>query len=314
MRNVSRRAKVVRHVAVLALCAAAAVSATAWPAASRADEAISPADTTGVPSDSAAFAAPLPVPVPSASAFANDRPVVGTKLVKLVGKTQNVVRTGPGNEFAIAGVYPKDRTFTVIAKNGDWYGVKLSDTETGWVHASLCKELDDLSGLEFKPNPKLYTRTGSYVLGGYGGAYAFDRKSNSLVLGGRLGYYLFDRIEAEAGVAWTHVQRPQEIVESLFGLSLEAEDFQMLFYHLNVCWEILPGRQMVPYVGVGAGSTIMLGKSEPSYDFGAGVKLFTSKRSAVRWEVRDYRFKSGSEEARVTNDNIEFTLGTEILF
>ena len=125
--------------------------------------------------------------------------------------------------------------------------------------------VEDLGDLEFRPNPRLYTRTGSYVLSGYAGGYAFDRKSNSLVLGGRLGYYVFDRITAEAGIAWTHINRPAEIVESLFGLTLEAEKFHMLFYSLNLTWEILPGRQMVPFVTAGAGSAIMQGETEPAF-------------------------------------------------
>jgi outer membrane beta-barrel protein len=240
--------------------------------------------------------------------------VVRSRRVRLIGKSDNVVRSGPGSGFAIVGLYPRDRSFTVIAKSGEWYNVRLSDTETGWVHASLCEELDDLSGLEFRPNPKLYTRTGTYVLSGYAGAYAFDRKSNSLVLGGRVAYYVFSRLQAEAGVSWTHVRRGQEVVESLFGLTLEAEDFHMLFYHLNLTWELLPGRQMVPYVSGGVGSTIMLGRAEPSFNLGAGTRLFLSKRSAVRWEVRDFRFSSGSDAARLTNNNIEFTLGSEYLF
>ena len=248
-----------------------------------------------------------------ASANPNARPPV-VRMVRLAHRDRNVVRSGPGEHFSIAGVFPKGETFEVIAKSGDWYNVRLSSTETGWVHSSLCKEFDDLSGLEFKPNPRLYTRTGSYVLSGVAGAYAFDRKSNSLLLGGRLGYYVFDRFQVDAGVAWTHVRRPAEIVETLFGLSLEAEDFHMLFYDLNVVMEVLPGRQMVPYVVGGVGSSIMLGRTEASWNFGAGTALFVSKRTAVRWEVRDYRFQSGSEEARLNNDNIAFTLSTVMLF
>jgi len=239
--------------------------------------------------------------------------MVGKKKVRLIGK-DNVARSGPGDGFAIVGVYPKDAEFTVIAKSDEWYDVRLSDQETGWIHASLCRELDDLSGLEFRPNPKLYTRTGSYVLSGYAGAYAFDRKSNSLVLGGRLGYYVFDRILAEAGVSWTHVQRSQEIVESLFGLSLEAEDFDMLFYHLNATFEFLPGRQMVPFVTGGVGSSIMQGRTETSVNFGAGTTLFLSKRTGMRWEARDYVFTSGTDTARRLHHNIEFSIGSLLLF
>jgi len=267
--------------------------------------------------DSARSAPALEAPaaVPAASpALPGTARLLSSKKVRLVGKTDNVVRSGPGNGYSIVGVFAKGREFPVIAKSDAWYDIRVSDNETGWIHASLVRELDDLSALEFRPNPKLFTRTGSFVLSGYTGAYAFDRKSNSLVLGGRLGYYVFDRVLAEAGVSWTHVQRSAEVVESLFGLSLEAEDFQMLFYQMNVVYEVLPGRQMVPYVGAGVGSSIMLGRAETSLNFGAGTKLFVSKRTAVRWEVRDYRFQSGSSTSRLTNNNIEFTIGTEVLF
>ena len=264
--------------------------------------------------DAAAAPAGAPDALVSAPAPAAGAGPTAIRKVRFDRTSHNVVRSGPGNGFAIAGVYGKGATFPVIAKSGEWYNVRLSASETGWIHSSLCKELDDLGDLEFKPNPRLYTRTGAIILGGYAGAYAFDRKSNSLVAGGRLGYYVFDRFQVEGGVAWTHVRRPAEIVESLFGLSLEAEDFHMLFYQLNLTWEILPGRQMVPFVSGGVGSAIMLGESEPSFNLGAGTTLFLSKRTAMRWEVRDYRLHSGSDAARVSNDNVEFTLGTQYIF
>jgi len=243
----------------------------------------------------------------------NERLMITTRMVRLREKS-NVIRTGPGSDYAIASVQPRDQHFEVLAKRDGWNNVKLSDSESGWVHESLCEEYDDLSGLKWRPNPKLYTRTGSYVLNGYAGAYAFDKKSNSFVAGGRIGYYVFDRVQAEVGVAWTHVDRPAEIVESLFDLSLEAETFHMLFYNLGLTFEILPGRQMVPFVTAGVGSTIMLGRSEPSFHYGAGTTLFLSKRTAMRWEFRDYRFSSGSDNARRENDNVEFSLGTLYLF
>ena len=280
--------------------------------ASRAGAQSADSTATGTPPDSAGSWSTVPVAHP----FETPATVAprAQRKVRLIGKSGNVVRSGPGERYSIVGVFPGQTSFPVIAKSGDWYDVRLSDSQTGWVHASLCKEFDDLSDLEFKPNPKLYSRTGSFIFTGYTGAYAFDRKSNSLVLGGRLGYYVFDRIQLEGGVAWTHVKRPAEIVESLFGLTLEAEDFQMLFYHLIATWELMPGRQMVPYVSGGVGSTIMQGESEPSVNFGAGTTLYLSKRLAMRWEVRDYHFESGADNSRRPNNNVEFTLGTAILF
>jgi outer membrane beta-barrel protein len=253
-------------------------------------------------------------PAPAAERATSSAAPATTRRVRLVAGERHVIRTGPGDGFAVAAVHPEGATFVVIAKRGDWYGVRLSETETGWVHRSLCREYDDLADLEFRPNPRLYTRTGSFVLGGYAGGYAFDRKSNSLVLGGRLGYYVFDRLQAEGGVSWTRVRRPAEIVESLFDLTLEAEDFHMLFYQLGLTWELLPGRQMVPFLAAGAGSAIMRGRTEASLHFGAGTTMFLSKRSAMRWEVRDFVLDSGADDARRTHHNIEFTLGTAFLF
>ena len=34
----------------------------------------------------------------------------------------------------------------------------------------------------------------------------------------------------------------------------------------------------------------------------------------MRWEVRNYRFESGSDEARRTNNNLEFSIGASMLF
>jgi len=304
----------------VAMTATALLAATVARSASLTDSAAVDSFRIEAAEDSAAAVVPAPLLADSGAAtLAPDAaarphgPLVSTRKVRLDAKSHNVVRSGPGDGFSIAGVYRKGATFVVVAKRGEWYGVRLSETETGWIHASLCEEFDDLSDLEFRPNPKLYSRTGSIVLAGYGGAYAFDRKSNSLVLGGRLGYYVFDRLQFEGGLAWTHVRRPAEIVETLFGLSLEAEDFHMLFYQLNATWELMPGRQMVPFVSAGVGSAIMQGETEASVNFGAGTHLFVSKRVATRWEVRAFRFDSGSE-TRVTNHNVEFALGSMVLF
>ncbi len=311
------QAVLLRSRALVAVALALCMASVATVSLCRAEEAGADTSLVGTaapfvaPADSAVVS---PTTAADATALTNARLMVVSRRVKLIGKGDHVVRTGPGEGFAIAGVFQEDESFPVIAKKDEWYGVTLSGTETGWVHRSLCKELDDLGGLEFKPNPRAYSRTGAYTLSGYAGAYAYDRKSNSLVAGGRLGYYVFDRLQAEAGVAWTHVRRPAEIVESLFDVSLEAEDFHMLFYNMNVTFEVLPGRQMVPFITAGVGSTIMLGRSESSVNYGAGTTLFLSRRSAMRWEVRSYQFDSGSDNARLQNHNIEFSLGTQILF
>lgn len=240
--------------------------------------------------------------------------VLTEKKIRLARDDNNVVRSGPGNSFAIVGVYPKGSEFVAIAKRGEWFNVRLSDTNTGWVHSSLCEVFDDMSDLEFRPNPRLFSRIGAFSLTAFSGGYAFDRKSNSLVLGGRLGYHVLEFVELEGSVTWTHVVRPAEIVESLFNLALEEEDFHMLYYAMNANIMLLPGRQMVPFLTVGAGSSIMQGETESSFNYGAGIYFFVRKAVAARFEFRDYSFESGAFNARRENTNFEISVGTTFLF
>ena len=244
----------------------------------------------------------------------NQPHVLTEKSVRLTNSGANIVRSGPGNGFAMVSVYPEGATFVVIAKKNEWYNVRLSDTNTGWIHASLCEEFDDMSGLEFRPNPRLFSRIGSFSMTFYAGGYAFDRKSNSLALGGRLGYYVLEYIGVEGNLGWTHINRPAEIVEELFGLSLEEEDFHMLYYAFNLNLKILPGRQMVPYATVGIGSSIMEGQTETGLNYGAGLNFFVRKKTAVTFEFRSYAMNSGTADARRENTNFEFSVGTSFLF
>jgi hypothetical protein len=230
-----------------------------------------------------------------------------------VKEDDSVVRSGPGDRYAIVSVQPEGSEFRVIAKSGDWYNLQLSETETGWIHASLVKEFEDLSHLEFRPNPRLYSRVGSFVLTGHVGGYSFDRKSNSVSLGGSVGYYLLEFLVAEGGLAWTHVTRPAETVESLFDLRLEEEEFHMLFYNLNLTAEILPGRQIVPFVSAGAGASIFEGNSEPTFNVGAGTMMYFGKKTGMRLELRTFRFETGEGDARRSNTNFEIGLGTSFL-
>lgn len=242
----------------------------------------------------------------------NGAHVLTEKKVRLTGD-DNVVRSGPGDSFAMAGVYPKGSEFLVIAKREEWYNIRLSDTNTGWIHSSLCKEFDDMSDLEFRPNPRLFSRVGSFAITGYAGGYAFDRKSNSLVFGGRLGYQLLDFVEVEGNLGWTHVVRPAEIVESLFNLALEEEDFYLLYYALNSNIKLLPGRQMVPFLTVGIGSAIMRGQTESAINYGAGINFFVQRSMAFRFEFRTYRFKTDAADERA-NTNLEFSVGNTFYF
>ena len=161
-------------------------------------------------------------------------PHVSAELRVEVTAQNCVIRSGPGESYAVVAFEEEGAEFDVLAKKGDWYNVRITSTQTGWVHATLVRSFHDMSNLEFRPNPRLFSRVGSFALTGFGGAYSFDRKSNSLLLGGRISYFLFEYLDVEGTVGWSRIVRPAEIVESLFGLELAEEDFHMLFYALNV--------------------------------------------------------------------------------
>lgn len=284
----------------------AAAAALAGPGRASAQAAAAAGDT------SAAVAATVAGSRPT-SGF-NEPYVLTERSVRLRRDTTNIVRTGPGNGYAMVGVFAGDSTFPVIAKKDEWYNVRLSGTDTGWIHASLCEEFGDMSGLEFRPNPRLFSRVGSFSFSVYSGGYAFDRKSNSLVLGSRLGYYLLEYVGLEGTVGWTHVVRPAEIVESLFDLALEEEEFHMLYYALSLDLKLLPGRQMVPFLTVGAGSAIMEGMSEATLNYGAGIDFFVRKSTAATFAFRSINLESGVGSARRGNTNYEFSVGSTFLF
>lgn len=298
-------------IALAVASACAAVDAARAQAPALADSTLAPVAATARPA--AAPAGSIATPAAPAANL-NEPWVLTERSVRLRRDTTNIVRTGPGNAFAMVGVFAGDSTFPVIAKRDDWYNVHLSSTETGWIHASLCEEFGDMSGLEYRPNPRLFSRVGSFSFAVYGGGYAFDRKSNSFVLGTRLGYYLLEHVGLEGTVGWTHVVRPAEIVESLFGLSLEEEDFHMLYYALSLDLKLLPGRQMVPFLTFGAGSAIMQGMSESSFNYGAGIDFFVRKSTAAVFAFRSISMEYGSGTARRGNTNYEFSVGSTFLF
>jgi outer membrane beta-barrel protein len=117
----------------------------------------------------------------------------------------------------------------------------------------------------------------------------------------------------EGGIWWTRVERPEEIVEALFRLRLEAERFDMLSYEMDLAFELLPGRQIAPFLGGGVGSSIFRGRTEPSVNWGGGAVVFLRKNVGLRWDVRNYHFDSGSGNARRANHNVSVTLGMTVV-
>ncbi|HEY6196179.1 MAG TPA: hypothetical protein VI504_14170 [Candidatus Eisenbacteria bacterium] len=270
----------------------------------------------GVPVDSLAAQAPATSGAPGGHAELGtpQTPPLVRHMARLTGRPRTVLRMGPSESDAIAGVYPPGGTFPVLARIGDWIDLRLSPTTSGWVHSSLCEAVADVPRARLDADPRPRPRGGAYALEGYAGGYAFDGGSSSLAFGGRLARRCFDSLQLEAGAAWTHARGPAELVQSPLGPSIAANEFRLLFYQLNATWEFLPGREVVPFATVGAGASLLGGRRESSFNVGAGTALYLTPRAGMRWQARDYVFHSGAGSTRRLHHNIELSVGSLMRF
>ncbi len=146
------------------------------------------------------------------------------------------------------------------------------------------------------------------------GGYAADREDNSFLYGARLGYALSSRITFEAAVGKTRVRRSMFVLEQIYNLRLEETVFDVFYYEAGVSYDILARRRVTPFVALGAGATVLNARVEPTWSMAIGTRAFLTRRTALRWEIRDHRLKVGNQFTRFSGDNLEFSAGAEVLF
>jgi outer membrane beta-barrel protein len=301
-----------RKTAVNAIANAVVIVAVA--AGVRAQEAADAAAVVDVPVAAVAGADSAAVAADGAAASAADAAGLPFADAKVVGTSVAVVRTGPGPEHAIAATVTGGDILTVDAKTGAWYHVRLGDARSGWMHESLLEQYVDPRKFQFTPDRGRPSRMRSFHLVAYGGMYAADREDNGMLLGARIGYSVTRRFSFEAGAGYTTVTRTTFVLERVFGLRLEEEHFDLFFYEAGVSMDILPGRRVSPFITAGVGASVLDARVEPTYAIGLGTKAFITKRSALRWELRDHRMHGGNRFTRFSGDNLEFSGGVEFLF
>jgi outer membrane beta-barrel protein len=278
------------------------------------------ASNAGAPAptgEAAASAAAVPaaeISTPPEAASQRDSTVIPHATVQVVHTPVAVVRSGPGPQHPIVATLPEGEVLTIDARSGAWYHLQLADTKSGWVHEDLLQTYVDPRKFEFAPDPGLPSRMRSFHFVAFGGNYAADREDNGLLLGARMGYSLTRRFAFEVGLGYTRVVRTTYVLERIFGLRLEEEVFKMFFYEAGASMDILPGRRVTPFITAAAGASVLEGHAEPTYTVGLGTKFFVSKRTALRWELRDHRMHGGNQFTRFSGDNLEFSGGCELLF
>ena len=225
-----------------------------------------------------------------------------------------VLRAGPGLEHPMVTTVLEDDIVVVDARTGAWFHAIGPDGTSGWVHESLLTNDVDRDRFAFQPDPGKRERQGTMMLAAYAGSYAADREDNAFLYGGRFGYALSSRFTFEVGVGKTHVVRSTYVIEQLYGLRLEEETFDVFFYETGVAVDVLPRRRVTPFLAGGVGATILNSRVEPTWYLAAGTRCWLTRQIGLRWEVRDHRLEVGNQFTRFSGDNLEFSMGTELLF
>ena len=259
-------------------------------------------------------ASPAAAPATPAVASSDSMQAVPRADVQVVGTPEAVVRSGPGTEHAIVTTVHEGQVLALDARSGVWDHVELRDGTSGWVHQDYLRVYVDPRRFEFVPDPGHRSRQRTFHLVAYYGRYAADREDNGQLVGGRIGYSLTPRWAFEAAVGRTRVTRTTYILERIYNLRLEEERFDLFFYEAGVSMDVLPGRRVSPFVGVGLGASVLDARVESTWGFGVGTRAFLTPRVGLRWELRDHHLRGGNRFTRFTGNNLEFSGGAELLF
>jgi outer membrane beta-barrel protein len=239
---------------------------------------------------------------------------IPTMRVLVEGTAVVVLRAGPAAEHAIVATALEGEELVIDARAGVWLHATTPSGASGWVHESLLGENIQRDTFAFQPDPGIPTRQRTLHAVMFVGTYAADREDNGLLFGGRMGYALTSRFAIEVGAGRTRIRRSTYVIEQIYNLRLEEEEFDVFFYEAGLNVDLLPGRRIAPFVAAGVGATILNARVEPTWSAAIGTRMFLARRAAVRWEVRDHRFESGNQFTRFQGDNIEFSGGLELLF
>ena len=257
---------------------------------------------------------PPPSPASQAAAARDDSVAIPPATVEVVGTPVAIVRGGAGPQHEIVATLAEGDRLEIDARAGEWYHLRLPDGRSGWVHEDLLETWVDPRRFEFRADPGRPSRMRSFHIAAFGGAYAADREDNGFLLGVRIGYSITSRFAFEAGVGWTSVMRSTYVIEQIYGLRLEEEEFDLFFYEAGGTMDILPNRRVTPFLSAAVGASVLNSRVEPTWAVGVGTKFFLTPRTGLRWELRNHRLHAGNQFTRFAGDNLEFSGGFEMLF
>jgi outer membrane beta-barrel protein len=161
-----------------------------------------------------------------------------------------------------------------------------------------------------------------FEVGLFGGSDSTQNFGSSGVGGIRLGYHITEDFFVEGVYAATKVS-DQNFRQILPGGVFPKEKETLSYYNLSIGYNILPGEIFIGgahafasqfYVIAGVGSTKLDVQRRPTFNFGAGYRLFLTDHAAVQIDVRDHVFTLDLLGTRQSTQNPELTLGLTAFF
>ena len=164
--------------------------------------------------------------------------------------------------------------------------------------------------------------TSDFEVGAFVGTYSTQNFGSSLVGGVRLGYHITEDFFVEGVYAATKVS-DQDFRQILPGGVFPQEKETLSYYNLSVGYNILPGEIFIGgahafpsqfYLITGVGSTKLDSQRRPTFNFGAGFRVFLTDHASLQIDVRDHVFSIDLLGTRQSTQNLELTAGATAYF
>ncbi len=161
-----------------------------------------------------------------------------------------------------------------------------------------------------------------FAIGIFGGTYATQNFGSSAVGGVRLGYAITEDFFVEGVYAQTKVS--DELFRQILpGGIFPTASQKLSYYNFSAGYNILPGEVFIGskrakpaafYVIGGVGSTNFAEQRRPTFNVGAGYRVFLADWASLQVDMRDHIFSLDLLGTRQSTQNLEFTVGFTAFF
>ncbi len=160
-----------------------------------------------------------------------------------------------------------------------------------------------------------------FELGAFAGIMNIEDFGSDTVYGVRLAYHVTEGFFVEATVGQSEAGLTS--FEVLSGGARLFDDRDLLYYNLNLGYNILPGEVFIGegrayntnfYLIAGLGSTRFADDDRFSVNFGAGFRFLLTDSVAIHVDFRDHLFDVDVLGQEKTVHNLEGTVGVTVFF